>query len=150
MWRSGGAEHQYLTLDLMININSGGLLRNCDNISGRESGYDIGAIRVGGARWRPLIRDLFSVSAFPYFHRGNKFGSLCDSTSNVMRYRYQYYFRYQIFLIPIPVLFSVPNFSNTGSQTFFPIPKCSDAGSDNTKKIPVRHTLVHHMRTLLD
>ena len=29
------------------------------------------------------------------------------------------FFRYQIFLIPIPVLFSVPNFSDTGSETFF-------------------------------
>ena len=27
--------------------------------------------------------------------------------------------QYQIFSIPIPVLFSVPNFSNTGSETFF-------------------------------
>ena len=29
------------------------------------------------------------------------------------------FFQYQIFSIPIPVLFSVPNFSDTGSETFF-------------------------------
>ena len=29
------------------------------------------------------------------------------------------FFRYQIFSIPIPVLFPVPNFTDTGSETFF-------------------------------
>ena len=53
------------------------------------------------------------------------------------------FFRYQIFSIPIPVLFSVPNFSDTGSETFFryqilpiPVPRLfsvpnfSDTGSE--------------------
>ena len=35
------------------------------------------------------------------------------------KYEAHTFFRYQIFLIPIPVLFSVPNFSDTGSETFF-------------------------------
>ena len=44
--------------------------------------------------------------------------SVCDGTQqNVKRYRY--FFRYQIFPISIPVLFSVPNFTNTDSETFF-------------------------------
>merc|ERR1712032_427440 len=74
-------------------------------------------------------------------------------------------FRYQIFPIPVPRLFSgtkflryrfrdflsVPNLTDTGSETFFPVPICSDTGSDTTKKIEnsryrefpvrVRHTL---------
>ena len=72
---------------------------------------------------------------------------VCDGTRNVERYRYRYFFRYQIFSIPIPVLFSVPNFSDTGSETFFryqilpiPVPRLfsvpnfSDTGSDTTWK----------------
>jgi len=40
------------------------------------------------------------------------------------------FFQYQIISIPIPILFSVPNFSDTGSETFFPIPNFSDTGSE--------------------
>ena len=53
------------------------------------------------------------------------------------------FIRYQIFSIPIPVLFSVPNFLDTGSETFFrysiltipvprlfPVPNFSDTGSE--------------------
>ena len=40
------------------------------------------------------------------------------------------FFRYQIFTIPIPVLFTVPKFSDTGSKTFFPIPNFTDTGSE--------------------
>ena len=29
-------------------------------------------------------------------------GAVCDGTQNVKQYRYQYFFQYQIFLIPIP------------------------------------------------
>ena len=55
--------------------------------------------------------------------------SVGDGTQqNVKRYRY--FFRYQIFPISIPVLFLVPNFTNTDSETFFryqtipiPVPK---------------------------
>merc|ERR550519_2408537 len=50
------------------------------------------------------------------------------------------FFRYQIFLIPIPVLFSVPNFSDTGSETFFryeiltmPVPRLF-SGTDSHHK----------------
>ena len=49
------------------------------------------------------------------------------------RYRFRDFFRYQIFPIPVPRLFPVPNFSDTGTDT--------------TKKnekfpVPVRHTLL--------
>ena len=53
------------------------------------------------------------------------------------------FIRYQIFSIPIPVLFSVPNFLDTGSETFFrysiltipvprlfPVPNFNDTGSE--------------------
>ena len=57
------------------------------------------------------------------------------------------FFRYQIFPIPIPALYSVPNFSDTGPRLFsgtkfcryrfrdfFPVPICNDNGSETTKK----------------
>ena len=56
-------------------------------------------------------------------------------------FRYRYFFRYQIFLIPIPRLFSGIKFFRY--QSFFPVPIFSD--TDTTKKrkfpVPVRHTL---------
>ena len=54
--------------------------------------------------------------------------AMCDGTQNVKQYRYWYFFRYQIFSIPIQVLFSIPNFSHTCSETKpqkkskFPVP----------------------------
>ena len=58
--------------------------------------------------------------------------SVCDDTRNLketesetffqtkyFRYRIRYFFRYQIFLIPNPILFSIPNISDTESDTFF-------------------------------
>ena len=45
------------------------------------------------------------------------FVSVCDGTQNVKRYRHRYFFRYQIFSIPIPVLFLVQNFPDTCSET---------------------------------
>ena len=58
--------------------------------------------------------------------------AVCDGTQNVKRYQYQYFFRYQIFLIaipvlfryqifpiPIPRLFPISNLIDTGSETFF-------------------------------
>ena len=57
------------------------------------------------------------------------------------------FIRFQIFSIPVPVLFSVPNFLDTGSETFFrysiltipvprlfPVPNFNDTGSDTTRK----------------
>ena len=57
------------------------------------------------------------------------------------------FFRYQIFSIPIPVLFSVPNFSDTGSETFsvsnffryhqkydkFPVPGLPGTGTSHSE-----------------
>ena len=74
------------------------------------------------------------------------------------RYQFRYFFRYQIFPIPVPILFSgtkffryryryffpVPNFSDTGSGTFFryqilpiPVPRLFSGTifSDTTKKM---------------
>ena len=58
--------------------------------------------------------------------------------------RYRYFFQYQIFSIQIPILFPVPNFSDTGSKTF--------SGTKFSQKrvnswyrefpVPVRHTLI--------
>ena len=72
--------------------------------------------------------------------------AVCDGTQNVKRYRY---------FFPVPNIFdtytssfcSLPNFSDTGSETFFryqilpipvprlfPVPNFSDTGSDTTRK----------------
>ena len=62
---------------------------------------------------------------------------VCGGTQNGKRYRYLFW--YQIFSIPIPVLFSSPNFSDTGSETF-PVPNFYDTDSDTyrkNKQIPV-------------
>ena len=78
------------------------------------------------------------------------FFSVCDGTQNVKRYRYRYFFsRYQIFTIPILVLFPVQIFSDTGSETFygtkfyryrfrdfFPVPNFSDTTRKN-EQFPV-------------
>ena len=37
----------------------------------------------------------------------------------IFRNRYQYFFRYQIFSKPIPILFSIPKISETNTDTFF-------------------------------
>ena len=44
------------------------------------------------------------------------------------------FFRYQIFPIPIPVLFSGTKFFRYRYRYFFPVPNFSDTGSDTTKK----------------
>ena len=74
----------------------------------------------------------------------NLFGAQCVPVPKMLNYT-DTSFRYDIFSIPIPVLFSVPNFSETGSETFFdtkfyryqfrdffPVPIFSDTGSDTT------------------
>ena len=68
------------------------------------------------------------------------------------RYQFRYFFRYQIFPIPVPILFSGTKFFRYRYRYFFPVPNFSDTGSDTTKKnensryrefpVPVRHTLV--------
>merc|ERR1739844_104174 len=60
-------------------------------------------------------------------------------------------FRYQIFPIPVPGLFSGTKFFRYRFRDFFPVPIFSDTGSDTTKKmknsryrefpVPVCHTL---------
>ena len=53
-----------------------------------------------------------------------------DGTQNFKRYRYRYFFRYQIFTIPIPVLFSGTKFFRYRFLDFFPVPSFSDTGSE--------------------
>ena len=45
--------------------------------------------------------------------------SVCDETQNLNDTDYETFFRYQNFSRPIPRLFSVPNYFETGSKTFF-------------------------------
>ena len=52
---------------------------------------------------------------------------------NFFRYRYRYFFRYQIFPIPVPRLFSGTKFFRYRFRYFFPVPIFSDTGSDTTK-----------------
>ena len=75
--------------------------------------------------------------------------SVCDGTRNVGRYRYRYFFpvlnifdtdtgtffRYQIFPIPVPRLFSDTKFDRYRFRDFFPVPNFSDTGSDTTIKM---------------
>ena len=75
--------------------------------------------------------------------------SVCDGTQNVGRYRYRYFFpvlnifdtdtgtffRYQIFPIPVPRLFSDTKFDRYQFRDFFPVPNFSDTGSDTTIKM---------------
>ena len=87
-------------------------------------------------------------------------GAVCDETQNLNDTDSETFFRYQIFLRPVPILFSVPKFSETGSGTFFgtnffsrpvpglfSVPNFSDTDSYTIKKrekLPGtgRHTLV--------
>ena len=48
-------------------INFGGLLRNCDTSTGREGGYDIGAIRLGGGWGTTRKSSFLSVTFFHIF-----------------------------------------------------------------------------------
>ena len=41
------------------------------------------------------------------------------SDTKFFRYRIRYFFRYQFFSIPIPILFSIPKFFETNTDTFF-------------------------------
>ena len=75
--------------------------------------------------------------------------AVCDGTQNVGRYRYRYFFpvlnifdtdtgtffRYQIFPIPVPRLFSDTKFDRYRFRDFFPVPNFSDTGSDTTIKM---------------
>ena len=92
------------------------------------------------ASWFPQCSESVLENAAPTIHRvptswsGTElypsYQSVCDGTQNVERYRYRYFFRYQIFLIPIPVLFPVPNFFWYRFRDFFPVPNFSDTGSE--------------------
>ena len=61
-------------------------------------------------------------------------GSECDGTQNLKWNRYRYFFWYQTFPIPIPVLFSVPNFSDSIPRLFL-IPIFSDTHTNTTKNL---------------
>ena len=45
------------------------------------------------------------------------------------RYQFRYFFRYQIFPIPVPILFSGTKFFRYRYRYFFPVPNFSDTGS---------------------
>ena len=45
--------------------------------------------------------------------------AVCDNTQNLNETESETFFRYQIFPIPNPILFSIPNFFDTESDTFF-------------------------------
>ena len=57
------------------------------------------------------------------------------SGTKYFRYRYRYFFRYQIFPIPVPRLFSDTKFDRYRFRDFFPVPNFSDTGSDTTIKM---------------
>ena len=56
------------------------------------------------------------------------------SGTKYFRYRYRYFFRYQIFPILVPRLFSDTKFYRYRFRDFFPVPNFSDTGSDTTRK----------------
>ena len=81
-----------------------------------------------------------------------------DGTQNFKRYRYRYFFpvpdiydtdtgtffRYQIFPIPVPGLFSGTKFYRYRFRDFFPVPIFSDTCTDTTRKkltIPLRDVI---------
>ena len=82
-----------------------------------------------------------------------RFLTVCDDTQNVnetesetfFRYRIRYFFRYQIFSIPNPILFLIPNFFDTESET---IKKMEKFRNREVSK-PKRHTLIWMQRTLI-
>merc|ERR1712192_139140 len=45
--------------------------------------------------------------------------AVCDDTQNLNKTESKTFFRYQIFPIPNPILFPIPNIFNTESDTFF-------------------------------
>ena len=70
----------------------------------------------------------------------------------LLRFQFQDFFRYQIFPIPVPRLFSGTKFFRYRFRDFFPVPIFFDTGSDTTKNmknsryrefpVPVRRTLL--------
>ena len=56
---------------------------------------------------------------------------MCDDTQNLNKIESESFFRYQIFPIPNPILFSIPNVFDTESDTFS-IPNFSDTESDTS------------------
>ena len=48
-----------------------------------------------------------------------RFATVCDETQNLNETESETFFRYQIFSIPNPILFSIPIFFDTDTDTFF-------------------------------
>ena len=102
-----------------------------------------------------------SISFFqPSYHHTSSSCSVCDGTQNVGRYRYRYFspeliisdtdtgtfFGIKCFQYWFRDFFSVPNFPIPVPR-LFPLPICSDTGSNTTEKmknflVPVRHALI--------
>jgi len=67
-----------------------------------------------------LIKNTFPCSYCSRFKVMEKIMNICVLFQyKNFRNRYQYFFRYQFFSKPIPILFSVPNFFETDTDTFF-------------------------------
>ena len=91
-------------------------------------------------KYKPLEREMLNIDFKPCLHKLPPFPhfrklELYNDTDT--------FSWYQIFSIPIPVLFSVPNFFDTGSDAkfyryrfreCFPVPNFSDTGSHTTTK----------------
>merc|ERR1719397_2180152 len=133
-----------------------------------------GTQNVGRYRYRYFfpVLNIFDTDTGTFFLVPNFSDTGSDTTRKMKNSRYRYLygtgshykslkflnfgnetqFRYQIFPIPVPRLFSGTKFDRYRFRDFFPVPICSDTGSDTTKKIensryrefpvPVRHTLL--------
>ena len=78
------------------------------------------------------IRECASVWRYPKFWMIPI--PILFSGTKYFRYRYRYFFRYQIFPIPVPRLFSGTKFYRYRFRYFFPVPNFYDTGSDTTRK----------------
>ena len=64
---------------------------------------------------------------------------VCDDTQNLNKAESESFFRYQIVLIPIPILFQYQIFSDTESDTFF-----------NTKFFPIPNPILFSIPNFYD
>ena len=62
-----------------------------------------------------MVRDLMIGNG--YGDGSGQVGAVCDDTQNLNETESETFFRYQIFPIPNPILFSIPNFFDTESET---------------------------------
>ena len=88
-------------------------------VQGQRQGGRVGEVGQGGTvgnlhlvpNFFETDSETFSILKFSETDSETFFGT------KFFRYRFRDFFRYQIFSRPVPGLFSVPNFSDTGSDT---------------------------------